>query len=105
MSRRHPVGAYESTRLSNVGIGHGAIDAAGLHLFNPQTATNSLACSLHLQFQDTATQYQSGVDLHFDWVHRSSVEAGHVGLVGYVYKELGCDSVQATVFGCFLPGG
>ena len=24
-----PVGAYDSTRLSNIGIGHGAIDAGG----------------------------------------------------------------------------
>ena len=33
-----PVGAYQSTRLSNIGIGHGAIDAgAGYTYFNPQT--------------------------------------------------------------------
>ena len=33
-----PVGAYDSTRLSNIGIGHGAIDAgAGYTYFNPQT--------------------------------------------------------------------
>jgi hypothetical protein len=33
-----PVGAYDSTRLSNIGIGHGALDAgAGYTYFNPQT--------------------------------------------------------------------
>src|SRR5262249_2068302 len=33
-----PVGAYDSTRLSNVGIGHGAIDAGGGYTYlNPQT--------------------------------------------------------------------
>jgi hypothetical protein len=33
-----PVGAYDSTRLSNIGIGHGAIDAgAGYTYLNPQT--------------------------------------------------------------------
>ena len=33
-----PVGAYQSTRLSNIGIGHGAIDAGGGYTyFNPQT--------------------------------------------------------------------
>jgi hypothetical protein len=33
-----PVGAYDSTRLSNIGIGHGAIDAgSGYTYLNPQT--------------------------------------------------------------------
>jgi hypothetical protein len=33
-----PVGAYDSTRLSNLGIGHGAIDAGGGYTYlNPQT--------------------------------------------------------------------
>ena len=33
-----PVGAYQSDRLSNIGIGHGAIDAGGGYTyFNPQT--------------------------------------------------------------------
>ena len=33
-----PVGAYQSTRLSNIGIGHGAIDVGGGYTyFNPQT--------------------------------------------------------------------
>ena len=33
-----PVGAYNSTSLANIGIGHGAIDAgAGYTYFNPQT--------------------------------------------------------------------
>ena len=33
-----PVGAYQSSRLSNLGIGHGAIDAGGGYTyFNPQT--------------------------------------------------------------------
>jgi hypothetical protein len=33
-----PVGAYDSARLSNIGVGHGAIDAGfGYTYFNPQT--------------------------------------------------------------------
>ena len=33
-----PVGAYDSTRLSNVGIGHGAVDAGfGYTYFNQKT--------------------------------------------------------------------
>ena len=33
-----PVGSYSSTRLSNIGIGHGAVDAGGGYTyFNPET--------------------------------------------------------------------
>jgi hypothetical protein len=33
-----PIGAYDSTRMSNIGIGHGAIDVgAGYTYLNPQT--------------------------------------------------------------------
>ena len=33
-----PVGAYDPSRLSNIGIGHGALDAGGGYTyFNPQT--------------------------------------------------------------------
>ena len=64
-----PVGAYQSTRLSNIGIGHGAIDAGGGYTyFNPQTGHEfSGVLGVTYNFKNTATQYQSGVDLHFDW--------------------------------------
>jgi len=63
-----PVGAYQSTRLSNIGIGHGAIDAGGGYTyFNPQTGHEfSGVLGVTYNFKNTATQYQSGVDLHFD---------------------------------------
>src|SRR5258705_3320677 len=65
-----PVGAYQSDRLSNLGIGHGAIDAGGGYTyFNPQTGHEfSGVRGFTYNFKNTATQYQNGVDLHFDWV-------------------------------------
>jgi hypothetical protein len=64
-----PVGAYQSDRLSNIGIGHGAIDAGGGYTyFNPATGHEfSGVLGLTYNLKNTATQYQSGVDLHFDW--------------------------------------
>jgi hypothetical protein len=57
-------------------------------------------------FPNNSTQYQSGVDLHFDWgASQFLSKEVMVGLVGYVYKELGCDSgsgdrcFQSQVFG------
>jgi hypothetical protein len=99
-----PVGAYQSTRLSNLGIGHGAIDAGGGYTyFNPQTGHEfSGVLGFTYNFKNTATQYQSGVDLHFDWgASQFLTKEVMVGLVGYVYKEIGCDSGSGDRVGCF----
>jgi hypothetical protein len=90
-----PVGAYDSTRLSNVGIGHGAIDAGGGYTYlNPQTGHEfSGVLGFTYNFTNQSTQYQNGVDMHFDWAASQFLtKQFQVGVVGYVYRELGCDS-------------
>jgi hypothetical protein len=99
-----PVGAYDSNRLSNLGIGHGAIDAGGGYTyFNPQTGHEfSGVLGFTYNFKNTATQYQSGVDLHFDWgASQFLTKQVQVGLVGYAYKDIGCDSGSGDHVGCF----
>jgi len=99
-----PVGAYDSARLSNVGIGHGAIDGGGGYTYlNPQTGhefTGVLGFTYN--FTNQSTQYQNGVDMHFDWgASQFLTKQFQVGLVGYVYKEIGCDSGSGDRVGCF----
>jgi len=99
-----PVGAYQSNRLSNLGIGHGAIDAGGGYTyFNPATGHEfSGVLGFTYNFKNTATQYQNGVDLHFDWgASQFLTKQVQVGLVGYAYKETGCDSGSGNHVGCF----
>lgn len=99
-----PVGAYQSTRLANIGIGHGAIDAGGGYTyFNPQAGHElSGVLGFTYNFQNPDTQYQSGVDMHFDWgASQFLSKQVQVGLVGYVYKQLGCDSGSGDRVGCF----
>jgi hypothetical protein len=99
-----PVGMYQSTRLANLGIGHGAIDAGGGYTyFNPQTGHEfSGVLGFTYNFINTATQYQNGVDMHFDWgASQFLTKQVQVGLVGYVYKEIGCDSGSGDRVGCF----
>ena len=64
---------------------------------------NSLACSASPTISSThSTQYQNGVDLHFDWgASQFLSKQVMVGLVGYVYKEIGCDSGSGDRVGCF----
>ncbi|MDA9431061.1 SphA family protein [Bradyrhizobium sp. CCBAU 51627] len=99
-----PVGTYQSTRLANIGIGHGAIDAGGGYTyFNPQTGHElSGVLGFTYNFKNPDTQYQSGVDMHFDWgASQFLSKQVQVGLVGYVYKQLGCDTGSGDRVGCF----
>jgi hypothetical protein len=94
-----PVGAYDSTRLSNLGIGHGAIDAGGGYTyFNPMTGQEfSAVLGLTYNFENQSTQYQNGVDMHLDWATSKFItKQWQLGVVGYAYKQLSCDSGAAT---------
>ena len=85
-----PVGAYDSTRLSNLGIGHGAIDGGGGYTyFNPKTGHEfSAVLGFTYNFENQSTQYQNGVDMHLDWgASKFLTKQFQVGLVGYVYKQ------------------
>ncbi|WP_084799663.1 transporter [Bradyrhizobium sp. Ai1a-2] len=99
-----PVGAYESSRLANLGIGHWAIDAGGGYTyFDPKTGHEASAVlGFTYNFINPATQYQSGVDMHLDWgVSQFLTKQWQVGLVGYLYQQVGCDSGSGNRVGCF----
>jgi hypothetical protein len=99
-----PVGAYDSSNLANLGIGHGAIDGgAGYTYFNPQTGHEfSAVTGLTYNLTNPNTNYQSGVDWHLDWdASQFLTQQVLVGLVGYAYKEVGCDSGSGDLIGCF----
>jgi hypothetical protein len=90
-----PVGAYDSTRLSNIGIGHGALDGGGGYTyFNPQTGRElSAVTGLTYNFTNQSTDYRNGVDWHLDWgASQFLSEQVHVGGVGYFFQQLSGDS-------------
>ena len=57
-----PVGAYDSGRLANIGIGHGAIDGGGGYTYlNPMTGHEfSAVGGFTYNFKNPDTQVQSG---------------------------------------------
>jgi hypothetical protein len=99
-----PVGAYDPSRLSNTGIGHGAFDGGlGYTYLNPKTG-QEFSGVLGFTYNNTnqSTQYQNGVDMHFDWgASQFLTKQFQVGLVGYIYDEIGCDSGSDDRVGCF----
>ncbi len=99
-----PVGAYDPSRLSNIGIGHGTIDGGGGYTyFNPQTGGEfSAVLGFTYNLLNGSTQYQNGVDMHLDWAtSQFFTKQFMAGLVGYVYKEVGCDGGSGDRVGCF----
>jgi hypothetical protein len=99
-----PVGAYDSMRLANLGLGHGAVDfGGGYTYFNPQSGHEfSGVLGFTYNMTNPDTQYRNGVDMHFDWgASQFLTKQLQIGLVGYVYNQLSCDSGAGDRVGCF----
>ena len=99
-----PVGAYDSKRLSNIGIGHGAIDAGGGYTYlNQKGGRSFLPCwAFTYNFENTSTNYKNGIDSHLDWAASQFLSANwEVGVVGYVYDQLTGDSGSGAKLGSF----
>jgi hypothetical protein len=99
-----PVGAYNSMRLANLGIGHGAVDGgAGYTYLNPGTGQElSAVAGLTYNLENSSTNYQNGVDFHLDWGASQFLSKQlFVGPVGYFYDQLSCDSGSRDLAGCF----
>ena len=99
-----PVGDYNPNRLANVGIGHGALDFGGGYTYlNPATGTElSGVGGFTYNFKNPDTQYQSGIDFHFDWgVSQFLSKQVFVGFVGYAYQQVTDDFGQPAVLGGF----
>jgi len=99
-----PVGAYDPNRLANIGIGHGAIDGGGGYTyFDPKTGKEfSAVAGFTYNFENPDTNYKNGVDFHLDWgASQFLTKELMVGLVGYAYQQLSCDSGSGDRLGCF----
>jgi len=97
-------GRYDPTRLANLGIGHNAIDAGGAYTyFNPQTGHEfSATLGFTYNFENVHTDYQNGIDMHLDLgASQFLTKQLQVGLVGYWYNQLSCDSGAGDRVGCF----
>jgi hypothetical protein len=90
-----PTGAYNSKRIANIGIGHGAVDYGGgyTYLNDKNGREVSVVLGVTFNFQNPDTHYTNGADFHVDWaVDQFLSDHVLVGLVGYVYQQLTADS-------------
>ena len=90
-----PVGSYDSNRLANIGIGHGAIDwGGGYTYFNPATGHEfSAVGGFTYNFENPDTNYKNGVDFHLDMAASQFLSKQFaIGVVGYAYQQVTGDS-------------
>ena len=99
-----PLGGYDSKRLSNIGIGHAAIDGgAGYTYLNNTTGREfSAVLGLTYNWENTHTHYKNGIDSHLDWAASQFLSASwQVGIAGYAYYQLTGDSGSGDRVGAF----
>jgi hypothetical protein len=99
-----PTGAYQKSRLANLGIGHGAFDAGGGYTYlNDKTGLEfSGVLGFTYNLENTSTNYKNGIDSHLDWAVSQFLSANwELGVVGYVYYQLSGDSGSGDRVGAF----
>jgi hypothetical protein len=99
-----PVGDYDPARLANLGIGHGAVDfGGGYTYFNPTTGNEfSGVAGLTYNFKNTDTNYQNGMDFHFDWgASHFFAKQLQLGVVGYYFQQVTDDFGAPAALGGF----
>jgi hypothetical protein len=99
-----PAGDYDPARLANLGIGHGTVDAGGAYTYLNSATGNEFSATVGFtyNFKNPDTQYQNGIDLHFDWgVSHFLSKQLFVGIAGYAYQQITNDSGQNPILGNF----
>jgi len=63
-----PVGAFNPSRLANIGIGHSALDGGLGYTYLDEADREFFAVAgFTYNFINPYTQYQNGIDFHLDW--------------------------------------
>jgi hypothetical protein len=102
-----PTGSYEVGRLGNTGLNYWTFDPIfGVAYSNPKSglsAAGHLGYAINTENNDTS--YKSGDILHFDASVQQIFPLGsgfaNVGLEGWYFQQVTCDSGSGATLGCF----
>jgi len=99
-----PFGEYSKLSLTNLGVGHAAVDIGGGYTYYSydKGLEFSAVSGFTYNLKNWSTNYQNGVDFHFDSGASKYLNDNlFIGPVGYFYREFGCDSGAGDKQGCF----
>ena len=102
-----PTGSYELGRLGNTGLNYWTFDPiVGFGYANAQSGFNAAAhLGLAMNTENDDTQYKSGNVLHLDASIQQVFPLGsgfaNVGLEGWYFQQVTCDSGVGATLGCF----
>jgi hypothetical protein len=99
-----PVGDYNSARLANLGIGHGALDGGAGYTYLDPAAGHEFSAAVGMTYNliNPSRQYQNGLDAHLDWGASQFLNKQlNVGVVGYVFQQVTGDHGAGARLGGF----
>jgi hypothetical protein len=86
-----PTGNYDPSRFVQTSLNRPALDIKGAYTFLSQQTGTEISGGLGMTFNavNTLTNYQSGVELHFEWALNQHFPFGlAAGVGGYFYQQL-----------------
>jgi len=99
-----PTGKYETGFFPIIGLNRPGIDMGGAFTWTdkPTKLQFNGTAGFTFNFENTATDYTSGNEFHFEWaIGRELCPGFVVGIVGYDYRQLTADSGAGDVLGAF----
>ncbi|VFU09816.1 SphA family protein [Methylocella tundrae] len=99
-----PTGNYDAARIAQTSLNRPALDIKGAYTFlSLQTGLEaSAALGVTLNGVNSATNYQSGAELHLEWALAQHLPSGlSVGVGGYFYQQITNDSGAGNQLGSF----
>jgi hypothetical protein len=97
-----PTGIYNATRYADTGLNRPALDIKGAYTFLSVETGIEVSGALGMTFnaRNTATNYQSGAELHFEWALNQHFPFGlAAGVGGVFYQQVTNDSGSGDAYG------
>ncbi|MCL2384419.1 MAG: transporter [Alphaproteobacteria bacterium] len=97
-----PTGNYDPNRIVQTGLNRPALDLKGAYTYlSLQTGVEVTgALGILLNGRNNITNYQSGIELHFEWALAEHLPFGlMVGVGGYFDQQITDDSGSGDIFG------
>jgi hypothetical protein len=99
-----PTGKWEKGFFPIIGLNRPGIDTGGSFTWTEKTTQLQFngTAGVTFNFENTATNYQTGDEFHFEWAIGHEFSPGFLfGIVGYDYRQLTGDSGSGAKLGPF----